>query len=172
MDSRGLRELTLTALFVALVTVATMVVQVPVPATGGFINVGDTMIFVAALVGGPKAGLIAGGLGSALADLLSGYAMWAPWTLVIKGLEGLLAAVLAFRAYRMRGALSVATLAGLAIAGLWMVLGYYVAGGIIRGFAPALTEVPGNLIQAFGSVILATPVLMALRGLNVTDRTR
>jgi uncharacterized membrane protein len=171
-NGNGVRELTLTGLFVALVTVATMVIQVPVPATGGFINVGDTMIFVAALVGGPKVGLLAGGIGSALADVFSGYAMWAPWTLVIKGLEGLLAAVLAYRAFRMRGALSGGTLVGLGIAALWMVLGYLIAGGVIAGFAPALTEVPGNLIQGFGSVVLAVPLLMALRGLNITDRTR
>lgn len=168
--SSSLRDLTLTGLFIALVTVATMIIQVPVPATGGFINVGDTMIFVAALVGGPKVGLIAGGVGSALADLLSGYAMWAPWTLVIKGIEGLLAAVLAYGAFRMRGTLAGGTLIGLAVAALWMVFGYFVAGGAMIGFAPALTEVPGNLVQGFGSVVLAVPLLMTLRGLRITDR--
>jgi uncharacterized membrane protein len=169
LEARALRQLTLTALFVALVTVATMVIQIPVPATSGYINVGDTMIFVAALVGGPKAGLIAGGLGSAMADLLSGYGQWAPWTLVIKGLEGLIAGVLAYGLYRQRGAFSAGTLLSLALAGLWMVLGYYVAGGIIRGFGAALTEVPGNLIQGLGSVVIAAPVLAALRGLRPAD---
>jgi uncharacterized membrane protein len=172
MDTRNVRDLTMIGLFVALVTVTTMVVMVPVPATGGFINVGDTMIFVAALVGGPQAGLIAGGVGSAMADLLSGYASWAPWTLVIKGLEGLLAAVLAFRVYRTRGAMSAGTLAGLSVAALWMVTGYFLVGGLKYGFAAALTEVPGNLIQGFGSVVLATPLLVALRRLKITDRTR
>lgn len=171
MQQRNVRDLTMTGLFLALVTVTTIAVVVPVPATGGYINVGDTMIFVAALVGGPKMGLIAGGLGSALADIYVGYPLW--WaTLVIKGLEGLLAAVLAFRAYRTRGALSCATLGGLSIAALWMVLGYYVVQGFMVGFAPALSEVPGNLVQGFGSVVLATPLLIAMRNLKVTDRTR
>ncbi len=84
-----MRQLTLTALLMAMVTVATMLIQVPVPATKGFINVGDTVIFVAALMFGPRTGVIAGGVGSALADLLSGYAHWAPWTLSSKVLRAL-----------------------------------------------------------------------------------
>lgn len=169
MSSRALRELTLTALFVALVAVATMVIQVPAPTTGGYINVGDTMIFLAALLGGPRAGLVAGGLGSMLADLLSGYASWAPWTLVIKGLEGLIAAALARRAFRARGALAPLTLLGLAASVLWMVLGYYLAGAVRYGFAAALTEVPGNLVQGFGSMAIAVPLLLALRHLRLQD---
>ncbi len=158
-----MRQLTLTALLMAMVTVATMLIQVPVPATKGFINVGDTVIFVAALMFGPRTGVIAGGVGSALADLLSGYAHWAPWTLVIKGLEGLIAGAVAWRAYRKGGAFHPQAIAGIALAAAWMVGGYYLAGGAMMGFGAATAEVPGNLIQGFGSVALAAPLLAALR---------
>jgi uncharacterized membrane protein len=163
--NNSLRRLTWTAAFTALVCVATMVIQVPVPATAGYINVGDTMIFVAALLLGPRAGLVAGGFGSALADVLAGYGQWAPWTLVIKGLEGLIAGAIAHRAYRRGGALQPASLAGMIVAAGWMVAGYYLAGGLMKGFAASALEIPGNLVQGFGSVVLATPLLSALRRL-------
>lgn len=167
MRNDAMRQLTLTALLMAMVTVATMLIQVPVPATKGFINVGDTVIFVAAVLLGPRAGLIAGGAGSALADLLSGYAHWAPWTLVIKGLEGLIAGAIAWRAYRRGGILNLQSLIGLVVAAAWMVLGYYLAGSAMVGPAAAVAEVPGNLVQGLGSVVLAVPLLAALRRLNV-----
>jgi len=168
MNTSGrLRDLTWTALFVALVAVATIVIQIPTIATGGFINVGDTMIFVAALVGGPQMGLIAGGLGSALADVLTGYAHWAPWTLVIKGIEGSIVGVIAYRSYRRHGPLHHRTLLGMGVAALWMVFGYYVAGGVMRGFAAALSAVPADLVQGLGSIVIALPVLGAVRKLRI-----
>ncbi|MEM3930060.1 MAG: ECF transporter S component, partial [Candidatus Korarchaeum sp.] len=69
----------------ALTTLATMVVQIPTPATKGYINLGDTMVMLSGSLFGSLIGSISGGVGSALADLLSGYAHWAPFTLVIKG---------------------------------------------------------------------------------------
>lgn len=167
MGKGSLRDVTWTALFTALVCVATMIIHVPVPATGGYINIGDTMIFTAALLLGPRAGLVAGGAGSALADVILGFGHWAPWTLVIKGLEGLIAGAIAHRAYRRHGPLHPTSLAGMAVAAAWMVFGYYLAGGAMKGFAASVIEVPGNLVQGFGSIVLATPLLIALRRLGV-----
>lgn len=167
MNTGGkLRSLTWTALFIALVAVATIIIRIPTPAKG-YVNLGDTMIFVAALIGGPQMGLIAGGIGSALADAAGGYAYWAPWTLVIKGIEGSIAGVIAYRAYRRHGPLSAMVLAGLAIAALWMVAGYYVAGGFMYGFGVALLEVPANLLQGSASIIIAVSILGALRRLRL-----
>ena len=92
----NVRTTTLFALLIALTTVATMVVQIPTPPTQGYINVGDSMIYVSALLFGPLAGLLAGGIGSALADWLTGYGQFAPYTLVIKGLEGLVVGLIAW----------------------------------------------------------------------------
>ena len=72
-----------------MVMVATLLVRIPVPG-GGYFNLGDVVIIFSGLFGGWKAGLIAGGIGSALADLI-GFPVFAPITLIIKGLEGLVA---------------------------------------------------------------------------------
>ena len=78
----------LSATMSALVAVSTYVVQIPVPATNGYLNIGDVMVFVSALVFGPYVGGIAGGLGSSIADMLGGYWTFVPITFAVKGLEG------------------------------------------------------------------------------------
>ena len=78
--------LMLTGLMAAVVLAATSVFRIPVPATNGYVHLGDAMIFVAVLILGRRNGTIAGATGSALADLLGGYAHWVPWTFAIKGL--------------------------------------------------------------------------------------
>ena len=72
------------ALFAALTCVMTMIVKIPVPATGGYVNLGDCVVLLAGWVLGPMYGGAAAGLGSMLADLVSGYPLYAPGTFVIK----------------------------------------------------------------------------------------
>jgi len=86
----GLKDLSILAMFTAVVCVATVILKVDIPATHGFFNVGDSMVYVTALLFGPIIGGIAGGLGSSLADILLGAPWYAPGTLVIKGIEGLI----------------------------------------------------------------------------------
>jgi uncharacterized membrane protein len=83
-------KLTLTGLMTAAVTVATMAIMIPVPNTGGYIHAGDSMVFLSVLVLGWRYGAFAAGVGSALADVLSGYMLWAPSTLIIKTLMAVL----------------------------------------------------------------------------------
>ena len=67
-----------------LVMVTTMFIKIPVPFTQGYVHLGDSMIFLSVLVLGKKYGSIASGIGSALGDVIGGYAYYAPWTLLIK----------------------------------------------------------------------------------------
>jgi uncharacterized membrane protein len=83
-----------TAVFTAFVCVATMIFSIYVPATRGFFNIGESMVFLSALLFGPIVGAFAGGVGSMLADLLLGYPYYAPATLVIKACEGYVVGVL------------------------------------------------------------------------------
>jgi uncharacterized membrane protein len=147
--------LVLTALFAALITVGTMAIKIPIPTTSGYVNFGDTLIFASGIVLGPISGLLAGGIGSALADLLGGYAQYAPWTLVIKGLEGLIVGLIAFKIYARQRNLWLAALAML-VAGAWMVLGYFCADTIMYGYAAAVVGVVWNGAQAVGSLIIAS----------------
>lgn len=88
-EKNKLRKLTNVAIFTALVFVATMVIRVTIPATGGYFNVGDGVIYIAALLYGPFVGALSGGIGSALVDVL-GYAIFAPGTFIIKLVEGVI----------------------------------------------------------------------------------
>jgi len=158
------RELVIAALLISLVAVATMVIQIPVAATGGYINFGDTIIFASSLVFGPVHGLVAGGLGSATADILSAYGHWAPFTLVVKGLEGLLCGFIFHILLRARGKAGVMpAILSMLVAGAWMVTGYFLVGWYMtRSIGAALAEVPGNSIQAGVSVILASAIYRPL----------
>ncbi|HME50981.1 MAG TPA: ECF transporter S component [Candidatus Lokiarchaeia archaeon] len=82
-----------TAAFTALVFVATFSFRIPLPISGGYFNLGDVVIFVTALSFGPWIGAFAGGVGSMLSDMI-GYPIYAPWTLIIKGMEGLIVGLL------------------------------------------------------------------------------
>ncbi|MEM4657015.1 MAG: ECF transporter S component [Candidatus Methanosuratincola sp.] len=96
------RDIPVTAFYTSLVTVATVAFTIYVPATRGYFNVGESAVFLAALLGGVRIGAFAGGVGSMLADLILGYYLFAPATLVIKGLEGLLLGVLVSRRPKLR----------------------------------------------------------------------
>ena len=112
-------RLSLAAVFAALVAVSTLMIQIPVPATGGYINVGDAMIFTGALLLGPIVGVAAGGVGSAIADAVS-YPVFAPYTLVIKGFEGFIAG------YIKDGKSLVRDLLAWIVGSGVMVLGYFI----------------------------------------------
>jgi len=81
-------KLAITGVFTALVCIVTVIFSIYVPATEGFFNVGESMVFLSALLFGPFVGAFAGGVGSMLADLLLNYPHYAPATLVIKACEG------------------------------------------------------------------------------------
>ena len=90
-------SISVAAIFTAVVCVATMVFTIYVPATRGFFNIGETMIYTTALLFGPFIGAFAGGIGSMLADLFLGYPVYAPATLIIKALEGAIVGFLSKR---------------------------------------------------------------------------
>jgi len=151
------RDLAISAVLAALVCVATMLVQIPNPPTRGYINVGDAMIFVSALTFGMIAGGFAGGVGSALADILSGYTFYAPFTLVVKGMEGLLAGFISDRKRPKRDLLAVI------VGGSEMVLGYFLVEANLFGMGAALTEVLGNLFQILIGGLIGIPVAYLVR---------
>ena len=93
-------QLALTPIFTALVTVATMVFTISVPATSGYFNVGETVIYITAILFGPYVGAIAGGVGAAISDLILAP-VFAPATLIIKALEGAIVGFLSRRMLRV-----------------------------------------------------------------------
>jgi uncharacterized membrane protein len=120
----------------------TIVVRVPIPGTGGYLNFGDIAVVFCGLFLGRKYGAVARDVGSALADVIGGFFVFAPITLVAKGLEGFLAGWLGHTRLR---------LVLLPLASLTMVAVYFLAELFLpgMGLGPALSELPFNLIQAF-----------------------
>ena len=82
-------QMCITAVFMALTCVATMVVQIPIPL--GYAHLGDSVILICAFFFGPVVGALAGGIGSAMADILTGFAVWAVPTLIIKTIMPIIA---------------------------------------------------------------------------------
>ncbi|PWI47724.1 hypothetical protein CEE45_10100 [Candidatus Heimdallarchaeota archaeon B3_Heim] len=82
------RQIALIAAFTAIVFLSTSLFYIPLISSTGFFNLGEAFIYLAAIIGGPIVGAIAGGLGAAMADMVLGYGYFAPATLVLKGLEG------------------------------------------------------------------------------------
>jgi uncharacterized membrane protein len=111
------RDLAMAGLATAVVFVITRTLVVPIPQTKGFFNLGEAGIYAASLLFGPLVGALAGGVGSALADVSLGYAQYAPFTLVIKGLEGALVGLIARGVHR---GLWLAGGAAGAIAAVWL----------------------------------------------------
>jgi uncharacterized membrane protein len=157
MDSRSLAAM---AIMGALTTVVTMF-ALPFAPTGGFFNLGDAIVMTTAIVFGPVVGAVAGGVGSALADLLLGYSAFAPFTLIIKGLEGLLIGTIA-------GGQGKTSWVKLAIAwvvgGVTIVGGYWFAEAFIMGLGvpAANAEIIINIPQAVGSVI-GIPIALGVK---------
>jgi uncharacterized membrane protein len=92
------RTLASAAVFTAFVAAATMAFSLSIPVTSGYFNIGEIMVYTAALLMGPYVGAFAGGVGSMLSDLSLGFANFAPGTLVIKGIEGFVVGYLSNRA--------------------------------------------------------------------------
>lgn len=157
MKNISTKKLTMIAMFMALTTVATMIIQIPIPATKGYLNVGDTVVIASALLMGKMAGGLVGGIGSALADLLSGYGYYAPITLVVKGLEGFVAGYLH---EKTRLSFVLCGLAG----GLVMAVGYLLAEGLILyNFPTAIVSFVPNIIQGVAGALLADILYPVLR---------
>ena len=125
----------------ALTFLLTVFIVLPIPAMG-YVNFGDSMILLFATFVNPVAAAFIGGVGSALADVYLGYSQYAIFTLVIKGLEGLVTAYLFHKLpEKMR---IMAFLTGVLI----MITGYYITDVILIGdFIAVLPAVQGNLIQ-------------------------
>lgn len=166
-------ELVLTGMLTALILAATIIIRIPVSSTNGYVHLGDTVIYLTVLAVGRKKGAFATGTGSALADLLSGYAHYVPWTFVIKALMAFVMGTVIDHmkksgTYRLGGRRSLQELFAMSLAGLEMTVGYYIAASIMyANWVTPLLSVPGNIAQfvigmllaeAAASVLVKTPV--------------
>ena len=161
-----IKKLTVSALLAALACVATMVIKIPSP-LHGYINLGDCMVLLAGWILAPGYGFLAAGLGSALADLFSGYAMYAPATFLIKGAMALIAFA-CFKLINKRLGRLLSQIIGAVLAEIVMVLGYYVFEGFMYGFVPSAVNIPANAVQGAAGLILGIIIVKVFEKLKIS----
>lgn len=174
------QRMVLAALFAAFCCVATMVIKFTPPGTLGYIHLGDALVLLSGIILGPIYGGLAAGIGSMMADILSGYAMWAPGTFLIKAICAILAGFLfrKFKVIRKNNSVSIPLLSVVTLLPeLFMVASYFLYGSflmflvtgdkktMIAAFSSSLTGVPANLVQGLVGIIitcLLVPVFLKI----------
>jgi uncharacterized membrane protein len=156
-------KLTLATVFAALVFIVTsQIPPIPIPATSGYFNIGETIIYVAALLFGSAVGALSGGVGAMLADVYLGFGVFAPGTLVIKGIEGAIVGFLNLRLKYITNRTLRAVVSVIA-GGLEMVTGYFLYEQLVLGSALAFAEVPFNIVQMLVGLAIAVPIMHAVQ---------
>lgn len=150
------KPLAFTALFAALCCTSTLLITVPLPF--GYFNTGDIFVLLAGWCLGPLYGSVAAATGSALADVLAGFALYAPATFIIKGVDALVAyLVWSFLKKLIKKAPDFTARALSAIAGeALMLLGYFAFESVLYGFGGATASLLGNGLQGLCCGIGAT----------------
>ncbi len=163
------KSLVQVSLMAAIVFLAAYIIHVPT--AGGVIHLGDCMVFVAAALLGKRKGAAASAIGMALFDLMSGYAIWAPFSFVIKGVMAYVAAIIIEK--NTSNSVKTQILAFL-VSSVWMVTAYYFSqvliGTLLTGefvsssaaFVYALKDVPTNIFQVVSGVVISIPLIKAI----------
>ena len=161
----NLKQTVMTALFAALACVATMSIRIPTPVTGGYIHPGDAIVILSGVILGPVWGLLAAGIGSAMADLLGGYFIYVPITFAVKGLIAFIAGMI----YHRLGKTSKTQYTAVILGGITDIIlvagGYFLCEIPLYGVSAAAASIPANLIQGLGGLIIAFvlyPLLLAV----------
>ena len=145
----------ISATFSALVFVITAYLHIPT--YNGYVHCGDGFIFIAACILPMPYSILVGVLGAMLADLLTGFAIWAPGSMIIKGLLALLFT------YKSNKIITKRNLFMLLPAALISAVGYYVYEALIVGsFIASLAGIPGSLVQALASSIVYVAMGVAM----------
>ncbi len=155
-------KVALAAIFAGLVAAATLLFVIPIPATSGYFNLGEVLIYVAALLFGPFVGAIAGA-GAAISDVLVA-AQYAPGTLTIKAIEGFLVGFLTKTLNKKIKSITVCATVAIIIGGFEMVAGYFLYETLALGYPATLAalEVPFNIVQMLIGLAIAIPVTHAV----------
>ncbi|WP_446897771.1 ECF transporter S component [Clostridium sp. LBM24168] len=165
------------SLMAAVTYIATAVINIP---TGvifkGVVHLGDSMVLLAAILLGKKKAFFSAAVGMSLFDILSPYAIWAPFTFFIKGIMAYIAASIAYRR-EYDGQSFWNNIIACIAAGIWMIAAYYFAGVILmhfvtniafpQAFVLSAAEIPGNIAQSIAGAAIALPLGKALKKVNL-----
>ena len=150
------KKLVFSALLAALVCVSTLIITVTLPG-GGYFNLGDCFVIASGVILGPLFGFLAAAIGSGLADIISGYALYAPATFIIKGLMALVVGFICLKNNKMLKVF----LSGV-VAEIIMIAGYFLYELMLNGFSLAILGVAGNALQGVVGVVTSFVLVLLL----------
>lgn len=166
MKSRT-KKITMAAILAVLVCIATMIIKIPSPLKG-YINLGDCVVLLSGWILPLPYGFLAAGLGSALADVFSGYIIYAPATFVIKGLMAVVAYCV-FKGASLRLNKIVSRITSAVLAEIVMVLGYYIFEGFMYGFIPSAVNIVPNAVQGIAGIIIGAILIQIFEKRKIGD---
>jgi len=161
------KKVVMASVMAALCCVATMIIKIPTPAKG-YINLGDSIVLLSGFMLSPVYGFLSAAIGSAMADVLSGYAFYAPATFVVKGIMALVAHH-GFRLLKRKIGDTAAKTISAIVAELVMITGYFLYEGIIYGFAMSVLNIPASAIQGIAGLIMGVLLAKAFEK-NIQNR--
>ena len=163
MKKKRIKLMCLSGILSALVFAITAYLHIPT--YNGYVHCGDGVIFIAACILPMPYSIVVGVLGAMLADLLTGFAIWAPGSMIIKGLLALLFVCKSNKIITKRNLIM------LLPAALISAAGYYLYEALITGsFIASLSGIPGSLVQALASSIVFVAIGLAMDRYNIKKK--
>lgn len=172
ITSTGVGDIIQVGMMAAITYVSTLMFHIP--SFMGVVHLGDSMIFLAAILLGKKKAAASSAIGMALFDILTGYGHWAPFTFVIKGVMGYISGSIAYREGH-NGKNIWNNLFAFSVAGIFMIAAYYLSGVVMarfilmktatlnQAFILAIKDIPGNISQVVAGIIIGLPLSITLR---------
>lgn len=157
-------DLVTTSMLVALIFIATFInIRLPIAANGGLVHLGTAMLFISSIIFGPKKGAIAGAVGMGLFDLLGGWVIWTPITIISRGLQGYIVGKIAWS--RGHNGSNVAmNLTAMIVSAPFMIAIYYIGEAIIYGnWIMPLASIPGDVVSTIIGIVIAIPICATLK---------
>lgn len=147
-------RISMMAVTTAIVAFFTIALRINIPATNGYISLTDVAVTFVAFTFGPVTAFVAGGLGTAIADLAGGFASWAIISFIVHGLEAFLVSLITGRKEGKENVNLICKIAAACVAVIVVSGGYFLLTGLfLIDFPTALAEVPVNIAQSlFGAV--------------------
>ena len=160
------RKIVIAALLATLCCIATMIIKIPSPLKG-YLNLGDCIVLISGWLLPVNYGFLAAGIGSALADLFSGYVVYAPITFLVKGCMAVAAFYVFKVMHKTLGSLGSRIISGI-IAEVIMILGYYIFEGFMYGLIPSAVNIPANSVQGIAGLIIGVILIKVMEKRKIT----
>ncbi|MCR5590679.1 MAG: ECF transporter S component [Lachnospiraceae bacterium] len=169
--NRKLQLIVTASMLAAMTTIATMVIKVPTLGTNGYVNIGDSMVLISAWLLGNPYGALAALVGSALADLLSGYPAYVPGTAIIKGLMAVVCTLVFSAVHKKNIPLPFAYVSSSIAAEIVMIVGYFAYESAVLGYGmAAAASIVSNAVQAVTCIILGNTLIAVLSRVRFINR--